>query len=83
MHADQIRHSLVNGFYQGWDLHPAQLPTRFAAVYAFFLEGLNYFLRAINCGAITEQEAIDKSSLTIAELRSRSFAAILNGRRAS
>ena len=117
MHADHIRHSLVNGFYQGWDLHPAQLPTRFAAVYAFFLEGLasasdrlknfvqkaaqatlvgevfddaatgqgllNYFLRAMNCGAITEQEAIDKSGLTIDEIRSRSFAAILAGRRAT
>ena len=23
--------------YQGWDLHPAQLPTRYAAVYTFFL----------------------------------------------
>jgi hypothetical protein len=30
----------VQGFYQGWDLHPAQLVTRYAAVYAFFLEGL-------------------------------------------
>jgi hypothetical protein len=37
-HFDDIRHSLVNGFYQGWDLHPAQLPTRYAAVYTFFLE---------------------------------------------
>jgi citrate lyase beta subunit len=37
LHFDDIRHSLVNGFYQGWDLHPAQLPTRYAAVYAFFL----------------------------------------------
>ena len=35
-----IRHSLEGGFYQGWDLHPAQLPVRYAAVYAFFLEGL-------------------------------------------
>ena len=33
-------HSLINGFYQGWDLHPAQLPTRYAAVYAFFLSAL-------------------------------------------
>ena len=38
LHFDHMRHSLVNGFYQGWDLHPAQLPTRYAAVYAFFLE---------------------------------------------
>jgi len=38
---DHIRHSLINGFYQGWDLHPAQLPVRYAACYAFFLEGLD------------------------------------------
>jgi len=40
VHCDHIRHSLNNGFYQSWDLHPAQLPSRFAAVYAFFLENL-------------------------------------------
>jgi hypothetical protein len=40
LHAAQVRHSLVQGYYQGWDLHPAQLPTRYAAVYAFFLEAL-------------------------------------------
>ncbi len=36
-HFDDARHSLMNGYYQGWDLHPAQLPTRYAAVYSFFL----------------------------------------------
>jgi citrate lyase beta subunit len=36
-HFDDVRHSLAHGFYQGWDLHPAQLPTRYAAVFAFFL----------------------------------------------
>ena len=35
-----IRHSLISGFYQGWDLHPAQIPIRYAAVYSFFLEEL-------------------------------------------
>ena len=40
LHVADIQHSLVNGFYQGWDLHPAQLPTRYAAVYAFFQQGL-------------------------------------------
>ena len=40
LHYDDVQHSLINGYYQGWDLHPAQLPTRYAAVYAFFLEGL-------------------------------------------
>ena len=39
-HYDDVMHSLVNGYYQGWDLHPAQLVTRYAAVYAFFLAAL-------------------------------------------
>lgn len=113
---DHIMHSLVNGFYQGWDLHPAQLPMRYAATYTFFLESyedaalrlrnfieksaratlsgdifddaatgqglLNYFLKAMNCGAITETEAL-ATGLTIEEIRSRSFYKILIGRRAS
>jgi citrate lyase beta subunit len=41
LHYDDARHSLEGGFYQGWDLHPAQLPTRYAAVFTFFLEGLD------------------------------------------
>jgi citrate lyase beta subunit len=115
LHYDHIRHSLESGFYQGWDLHPAQLPTRYAAVYAFFLEGLtaagqrlrnfmdkaaqatlvgdvfddaatgqgllNYFLRALNCGAITEAEAEAQAGLSVAELRSGSFGKILAGRK--
>jgi hypothetical protein len=40
LHARLVRRSLERGFYQGWDLHPAQLPTRFAATYAFFRDGL-------------------------------------------
>ncbi len=49
LHFDHVRHSLENGFYQGWDLHPAQLPTRYAAVYSFYLEGLeNTALRLRN-----------------------------------
>jgi citrate lyase beta subunit len=35
----QIRRSLEGGFYQGWDLHPGQLPVRYATCFAFFLEG--------------------------------------------
>jgi len=35
-----VRHSLANGFYQGWDLHPGQLVARYAAAYCFFLEAL-------------------------------------------
>lgn len=39
-HHRLVRRSLERGYYQGWDLHPAQLPTRYAATYAFFREGL-------------------------------------------
>ncbi len=38
MHYDDVRRSLTLGFYQGWDLNPAQLPTRYAALFSFFLE---------------------------------------------
>lgn len=107
-------HSLRNGFYQGWDLHPAQLVTRYAAVYLFFLSGLesaanrlkafvekaalaslfgdvfddaatgqgllNFFLRGLACGAITQEEAL-ATGLTIEDFRSRSFFKILQCRR--
>lgn len=38
-HYDDVRRGLRDAWYQGWDLHPGQLPTRHAAVIAFFLEG--------------------------------------------
>jgi citrate lyase beta subunit len=40
LHARLVRRSLERGFYQGWDLHPAQLVSRYAATYAFYCEGL-------------------------------------------
>ncbi len=39
-HARLVRRSLERGFYQGWDLHPAQLVSRYAATYGFFRAGL-------------------------------------------
>jgi citrate lyase beta subunit len=39
-HFDLVQRSLAHGYYQGWDLHPGQLPTRYAAVFAFFLKSL-------------------------------------------
>ncbi|MCY7328251.1 MAG: hypothetical protein LH618_06865 [Saprospiraceae bacterium] len=107
-------HSLINGLYQGWDLHPAQLPMRYAAVYTFFLDSyedaalrlqhfvdkaaratlsgdifddaatgqglLNYFLKALNCGAISEAEAT-VTGLSLEEIQMRSFYQILQKRR--
>ncbi|MFT7581597.1 MAG: citrate lyase beta subunit [Myxococcota bacterium] len=110
---DHNMHSLTRGIYQGWDLHPGQLPIRYAAVFTFFLESLdaasarlknfvdkaaqatligdtfddaatgqgllNYFLRALNSGAITMAEVAD-TGLSMEELQSRSFVKILDGR---
>jgi citrate lyase beta subunit len=39
LHLRLVRRSLERGFYQGWDLHPAQLPTRFAATFGFYRDG--------------------------------------------
>ena len=109
-----VRRSLTRGYYQGWDLHPAQLPVRYAACYAYFLEGfepaakrlrnfvdqaakatlvgdvfddaatgqglLNYFLRALGCGAVSLEE-LAVTGLTHKELQMRSFVQILAGRR--
>jgi hypothetical protein len=36
----------------------------------------------MNCGAVSEAEAMKLSGLTVSEIRSRSFAAIVDGRRA-
>ena len=114
LHYGHIQHSLISAYYQGWDLHPAQLPTRYAAVFSFFLEGLdsaaarlknfvekaakatlvgdvfddaatgqgllNFFLRAINCGAIGEAEAERLTGVTVEELRMGSFLKILKNR---
>ncbi|WP_394973106.1 DUF6986 family protein [uncultured Croceitalea sp.] len=109
-----IRHSLYKGLYQGWDLNPAQLPMRYTAVFAFFLESyddavmrlksfmetaaratligdtfddaatgqglLNYFLKGLNSGAISEEEVL-ATGLTLEEVRSRSFVTILKNRK--
>ncbi|MGI5118448.1 DUF6986 family protein [Marinactinospora thermotolerans] len=38
LHAGLVRRSLERAYYQGWDLHPHQLPTRYLATYAFYRE---------------------------------------------
>jgi citrate lyase beta subunit len=40
LHSRLVARSLARGIYQGWDLHPAQLPSRYLATYAFFRDGL-------------------------------------------
>jgi hypothetical protein len=41
LHARLVRRSLERGFYQGWDMHPAHLPSRFATTFAFYREGFD------------------------------------------
>ena len=41
LHHRLVRRSLARGIYQGWDLHPAQLPTRFVATYVFYRDGFD------------------------------------------
>ncbi len=47
LHTRLVRRSLERGFYQGWDLHPAQLPTRYLATYAFYRGGLDVAIRRL------------------------------------
>ncbi len=113
-HFNNVTRSLINGFYQSWDLHPAQMVARYAAVYAFFLESadmsaarlrnfidratqalltgnqfddaasaeglLNFFARAVSCGALTEAEALEKTGLTADEFQSASVIEIAESR---
>ncbi|MBB1246993.1 aldolase [Streptomyces durbertensis] len=39
LHHRLVRRSLARAYYQGWDMHPGHLPTRYAAVYAFYRDG--------------------------------------------
>ncbi|MCU0453856.1 MAG: phosphoenolpyruvate kinase [Bacteroidetes bacterium] len=109
-----VEHSLHFGYDQGWDLHPSQLPPRYAAVFGMFIReeettavrlrsflemaaqamlrgqqfddaataqgSLNFFRRGIAAGALNE-DALLRAGLRREELRSRSFAEIIDGRR--
>ncbi|WP_327685441.1 DUF6986 family protein [Streptomyces sp. NBC_00467] len=39
LHYGLTRRALARAYYQGWDMHPGHLPTRYAAVFAFYREG--------------------------------------------
>ncbi|MEV8632986.1 hypothetical protein AB0395_15140 [Streptosporangium sp. NPDC051023] len=42
-----IRHSLNNGFYQGWDMHPSHLVSRYLAVHGFHLANRSRYLNRV------------------------------------
>ncbi|MCW5958837.1 MAG: hypothetical protein KIS76_01670 [Pyrinomonadaceae bacterium] len=116
-HFNNVTNSMINGFYQSWDLHPAQLAARYAAVYSFFLESkddqarrlrgfldkatqalttgnqfddaasaqglLNFFSRASDVKAISNDEIKAGTGLKPEELKLRSFDEILKMRNKS
>src|SRR5690625_7104784 len=41
LHARLVARHLQRGIYQGWDLHAAQLPTRFISTFDFFTRSLD------------------------------------------
>ena len=64
LHARLVRRSLERGFFQGWDLHPHQLPTRYLATYAFYREGypeasarLRDYRALVATGAVLDEPA--------------------------
>lgn len=99
LHASHVRRSLAHGFFQGWDLAAAQLPSRYVAVYAFHLAALHdttarirawrdatpapggvldepatvtallsSLRRALDCGAVSPAEVVDRTGAAPAEL---------------
>jgi hypothetical protein len=67
LHARLVRRSLERGYYQGWDLHPAQLPTRFAATFGFYRDGFESAaarLRAYTGGG--DSEYLDEPATAVA-----------------
>ena len=66
-HGRLVTRSLERGFYQGLDLHPAHLPSRFAATYAFFRASLPDVLGRLGAdvagreGAVLDEPATARS----------------------
>ena len=75
LHFEDVRHALVSGFYHGWDLHPAQLVTRYAAVFTFFGECLDGAAPAAN---VLEDPAATRVRADLLE-RARDCGAIPGG----
>lgn len=56
-HGDAVRHALLCGVYQGWDIHPAQLVSRYATVFSFFAEQAEPAARRLRNFMEREQQA--------------------------
>lgn len=63
LHAANVRHSLSMGYVQSWDLHPAQLPARYAAVYDCLLSDIDAV--AVRLSDFVEQAAQARRTGTV------------------
>ncbi|MGY0022101.1 DUF6986 family protein [Streptomyces sp. YJ-C3] len=57
LHYGLTRRALARAYYQGWDMHPGHIPTRYAAVFAFYREGFRQ--AAARLAAYAKQTAGD------------------------
>ena len=74
-HYGLVLRSLSHGFYQGWDLHPAQLVTRYAA-------NFGYYLRNAEADAQRLRAYVDKSSSGVLDEPATAQALAMSMRRA-
>lgn len=58
LHAHNVRRALAMGIHRGWDLHPAQLPARFGALHAFYLDAREAMTARLQRFVETESRAM-------------------------
>jgi hypothetical protein len=71
-HSAMVRHSLRHGFYQGWDMHPSHLVSRYATVYAFHLASYEAYADRVRAwearqdaqGGVMDEPATIKTLIT-------------------
>ncbi|MER5390118.1 aldolase [Saccharopolyspora sp. NPDC002686] len=78
-HYDLTRRSLEHGFYQGWDLHPAQLVTRYAAVFAAFRDSAPAEAKRLSAYASASGGAVLDEPATARALAASFVRALDNG----
>lgn len=74
LHHRLVTRALERGYYQGWDMHPGHLPTRYLANYAFFRSSLPAAARRLrsyvdNAGGDVMDEPATARMLAAAVLR--------------
>ncbi|TQS43539.1 DUF6986 family protein [Cryptosporangium phraense] len=72
-HARLVRRSLERAYYQGWDMHPGHLVTRYLATYVFFRDALpaatarltTYLARTSSQAGVVDEPATARALATV------------------